>query len=112
MRLIERREGFHDHIHPGAVWAVVPLESFRCDELTRDIENYPTFVVDSPPDDPVAVDRKIKLAVNRMNAFERGKILRSCGLDEIRRELWRRVASRVKPRGRKITSKPTKGGST
>jgi beta-1,4-mannosyl-glycoprotein beta-1,4-N-acetylglucosaminyltransferase len=90
-KLIETRQGFHDHMNPASVWAVISDASFRCDELVPLVRAFPSFFLDLPPDADAIVQRKIKLSVARMETFEREKMLRWFRLPEIRDEIVRRV---------------------
>ena len=94
--LIAARLGFHDHMHPGAVWAVVDKSSYRCAELAKLVDDYPRFMLPEPPDDPIAVATRVKSVVNRIDREERHKMLRRCTTRELAAELWRRARSRAK----------------
>lgn len=96
-QLIGSRQGFHDHLHPGSVWAVVRLDDFGCADLERLVLNYPAFIAAGEADDSRVIRQRISAAVYKICTEERGKILRDCTLLELAQEVWRRMRHRIAP---------------
>jgi beta-1,4-mannosyl-glycoprotein beta-1,4-N-acetylglucosaminyltransferase len=96
--LIRSRTGFHDHIEPASVWAVVDLETYRCPELQRLIAEYPRLLCHDRPDDESALQARTRLAMHRLRHAERRKMLRWFTFPELAGELVRRAKSRLRRR--------------
>jgi hypothetical protein len=93
--LIASRQGFHDHLYPGSVWAVVALSSFRCASLERLVETFPELLVRSGIDEREGVDRGIRHAVRRICDRERTKMLGRFEWHELVAALCGRLNNRV-----------------
>lgn len=93
--MISTRQGFHDHIHAGSVWAVVSLEVFDCHKLRGLISQYPNFIISGTIDDEETIKEKVKLSIHCMYTGERTKVLRCCTLKEILHELASRFINRL-----------------
>lgn len=93
--LIAAREGFHDHLHPASVWAVVPLSSFGCPDLERLVSRFPRLIVNETPDDSQVLNRAIRHSVRRSCNYERSKILVWYGWRELLTELSKRLKRRI-----------------
>jgi beta-1,4-mannosyl-glycoprotein beta-1,4-N-acetylglucosaminyltransferase len=95
--LITSRRGFHDHLHPCTVWAVVSNQSFQCDELAKLVAEYPQFLLPNPPDDQEQIDHEIRMSVIRMlKGPERTHIMNWCTHREILEEVGRRISARIR----------------
>jgi beta-1,4-mannosyl-glycoprotein beta-1,4-N-acetylglucosaminyltransferase len=81
--LLVQRSGFHDHIHPGAVWGFVALDDYRCDELSKLIAAYPSLSESKVVDDPLVIEARVKKAIRSVCFEERGKVLSLCSVKEL-----------------------------
>ena len=93
--LVATRQGFHDHMHPGSVWAVVPLNALRCASLERLTASFPQFVISANADDRDALDRAIRHSVRRMRDYERSKIAGWYRWGELLAEMFVRLKRRL-----------------
>ena len=93
--LIATRQGFHDHLYPGSVWAVVALSSLGCPDLERLISKCPPLVICDNADDSRAVDRSIRNSVRRLCNYERSKIISWYRWRELLVELLKRLRRRI-----------------
>lgn len=94
-RLIQNREGFHDHLHPGSVWAIVGVGALKCEKIERMITEMPQYLVQEAPDSIEFNQYRSKLAVERMMIEERKKLLRWCSVGEMKNEILRRLRNRI-----------------
>jgi hypothetical protein len=95
VNLISSRQGFHDHLNAGSVWAVIDPESFDCERLRQLIARFPDLSAPGEPDDEAAINRAIRHSVRQIYVQERQKLLRWYGWGELRGELVRRLRNRV-----------------
>lgn len=93
--LVERRQGFHDHLHPGSVWAIVDRKSLSCSKLDSILSEYPQFFLDQKSDDQVEVSRNVRLAINRMHLLEKQKVAKWFTAKELLQALYLRVINRI-----------------
>lgn len=93
--LIAARQGFHDHMYGGSVWAAIPPAEQRCDDLTALLENYAEYVLDEPFDDPELVVEKVCLAMWRLYEEEIPKVLHNATSRELTTEVRNRILMRV-----------------
>jgi len=93
--LIATRQGFHDHLHPGSVWAVVPVNSFRCASLERLVALFPRLVSSANVDDSHTLDRAFRHSVRKMRDYERSKSLVWYRWHELLAELFVRLKRRL-----------------
>jgi hypothetical protein len=93
--LIRLRQGFHDHVEPASIWAVVDLASLDCAELSAVLVAHPSLLHPEPADDEASVRQRVKLAMYRLKVDERRKILRWYDLSELQGELLRRLRARL-----------------
>ena len=100
--LIATRHGFHDHLHPACVWAVVPLNSFNCPDLERLISRFPALLVNDNADDSASIHRAIRHSVRQLCLYERSKMLSWFRWRELVAELLRRLNHRISGLYRKI----------
>lgn len=95
-QLIEKRQGFSDHLQPGSVWAVVSFDDFACRELIALVSNYPDLCLSGLFDDELTIKRKIRSSIHHLCVNERAKVLRWCTRTELFSELKRRIINRAK----------------
>lgn len=93
--LIASRHGFHDHVHPSAVWAVVGLKSLRCADLERLISRFPMLVTSYKGDDRHTIERAIRHSVRRLCRYERSKLFGWYSWRELLSELLSRLSRRA-----------------
>jgi beta-1,4-mannosyl-glycoprotein beta-1,4-N-acetylglucosaminyltransferase len=93
--LIGRREGFHSHLSPCAVWAVVGTDTYDDTRLSSIVRRHPEYLASEPADHQGDVGRRVKLSVNRMSVFETSKLVRMCSMRDIVSEFARRVRRRL-----------------
>lgn len=94
--LIGRREGFHDHMYAGSVWAVVPVDYRGCPELRTEVMAYPEFLVSTAPDEEDEVLFRIRTSGFHIANTERHKQLRNYSGKELAHELYSRVWKRLR----------------
>jgi beta-1,4-mannosyl-glycoprotein beta-1,4-N-acetylglucosaminyltransferase len=99
--LIERREGFLDHLHAGSVWAVVGLEDLRCAELELLVGEFRGLSLPWPADDASQIALQIRHVTRRICYQEREKVMALCGWRELMAELGARLRRRTLPAARR-----------
>ncbi len=93
--LIERREGFHDHLHAGSVWAIVDLDSLGCPDLVSHVQRYRQYLVPEPADTDDVIKRRIRRSEHRRYNLERMRVLSDVGTREIVDEVLRRLKRKL-----------------
>jgi beta-1,4-mannosyl-glycoprotein beta-1,4-N-acetylglucosaminyltransferase len=93
--LIAARQGFHDHMYGGSVWATIPPSGHQCDELTALLENYAEYMLNGPFDDPDLVAEKVRLAMWRLYGEEIPKVLQNATSRELTTEACNRILMRA-----------------
>lgn len=94
--LIEQRQGFFDHQHPGSVWAAVSFDDFACEQLTTLVSKYPQLCLSGSIDDEITIKRKIRASIYDLCFKDRAKVLHFCMPGELFNELKRRLIRRCK----------------
>lgn len=94
--MINARQGFHDHINPGSVWAVIPLSGLESESLSKLLDGFPELIFGGLADSPAEIDYKIKLAVHRMCYSEQMKTIRFYSWRELINEIGRRLIRNVR----------------
>jgi beta-1,4-mannosyl-glycoprotein beta-1,4-N-acetylglucosaminyltransferase len=93
--LIADRKGFFDNRHPGSVWAVIDLASFRCGALEQLVAQFPTLLVHERPDDPTVITRQIRHSSRRIWKLERDKVLWQMGWRELAQNFVSRASRKI-----------------
>ncbi|WP_187970287.1 hypothetical protein [Aquibium microcysteis] len=94
---IRERRGFHSHVRPGEVWAVVSIDDFGCKELTSLVSRYPEFLSHEAIDSPDDINLAVRLSLNRLHRHERHKILPWFSGGEVISDISRRFLRKVLP---------------
>lgn len=97
--LLAKRNGFHDHLHPGSVWGFVALSSLGCEKLKDLVVKYPEFYAADVVDDVSCIDEKIRHTMRKVCDFEKSKILKMSTAQELLIELKRRAIGKFIKRG-------------
>jgi hypothetical protein len=98
--LIAARQGFHDHMYAGSVWATVPLSALDSAFLVDLLGDYGAFVLPEPFDTPEEIRRRVDLAMGRLYEEEIVKVLHHATSKDLARELLNRVRMRARRRVR------------
>jgi len=93
--LINRREGFHDHIYPGSVWGVISLDSLKCSRLIVLIKKFPEFICNIIPDDEQSINFKVRKSIINIVLNEKKKLLQYYNYKELINELLSRVLALI-----------------
>ena len=93
--LLSKRQGFHDHVHPGSVWGFIDISSFNCRELEKLVSLYPALYEADLVDNLANINDQIKYSMKNVCFAQRAKILRWCTYGELFEEIKRRAVNRV-----------------
>lgn len=94
--LIAAREGFHDHMYAGSVWATVHLTDYHCDELAALVKPYDAYLLAEPHDAADDVARRVDLAMWRLYEEEMPKILHHATTKDLSSEVVNRLLIRAR----------------
>ena len=73
--LILQREGFYDHRLPGNIWGVVAITEYDCLELSKLVQKYPQYIIESPADNLLVLSNSISLVMRHMILNEKHKLI-------------------------------------
>jgi beta-1,4-mannosyl-glycoprotein beta-1,4-N-acetylglucosaminyltransferase len=93
--LVRRREGFHDHIRPGCIWAVVDIKSLESPNLEIMIQKYTNFLSEEFIDSKEIIDSKIKKNIHILIYKEKLKLLHFYSFNELFCEIKIRILRKL-----------------
>ena len=75
-KMIINRQGFHDHLYPGSVWAIIDLNKLNSSKLVSLIIKYDSFISDTPADSLDVIEYKARTQVRSSLFNEQYKLLK------------------------------------
>lgn len=94
--LIRNREGFHDHIRPGSIWAVVDTQSLGSNVLEKIILRHPNFLSGELKDTKEIIEAKVRRNIHDLIYKEKNKFLFFFSFNELITEIKRRILKKIK----------------